>query len=111
MQVHCGETLPSPSPLRCTVLHGGKTQDVREVSIKGFRDNTFNILIATDVAGRGIDVPDITLVVNYDMPGGIVSAMGRVQGLEGCKAGKGVWMSGGGYYCVGVTIVPPLHLP
>ena len=62
------------------MLHGGKTQDVREVSIKGFRDNTFNILIATDVAGRGIDVPDVTLVVNYDMPGGIVSAVGSARG-------------------------------
>ena len=68
------------------MLHGGKTQDVREVSIKGFRDNTFNILIATDVAGRGIDVPDVTLVVNYDMPGGIVSEM------EGFNAGKDVRM-------------------
>ncbi len=44
------------------MLHGGKQQDQREVSIKGFRDDTFNILIATDVAGRGIDVPDVALV-------------------------------------------------
>jgi late competence protein required for DNA uptake (superfamily II DNA/RNA helicase) len=47
---------------RCTVLHGGKQQDQREISIKGFREDTFNILIATDVAGRGIDVPDVALV-------------------------------------------------
>lgn len=44
------------------MLHGGKQQDQREISIKGFRDDTFNILIATDVAGRGIDVPDVALV-------------------------------------------------
>ena len=50
------------------MLHGGKTQDQRELGIKGFRDGTFNVLIATDVAGRGIDVPDVALVVNYDMP-------------------------------------------
>jgi ATP-dependent RNA helicase DDX23/PRP28 len=37
-------------------------------SIKGFRDDTYNILIATDVAARGIDVPDVKLVINYDMP-------------------------------------------
>lgn len=43
-------------------MHGGKQQDQREVSIKGFRDDTFNVLIATDVAGRGIDVPDVALV-------------------------------------------------
>lgn len=53
---------------RCAVLHGGRNQDQREASIKGFRDDTYNILIATDVAGRGIDVPDVALVINYDMP-------------------------------------------
>ena len=36
------------------MLHGGKTQDQREAGIKGFRDDTYNILIATDVAGRGV---------------------------------------------------------
>jgi superfamily II DNA/RNA helicase len=41
------------------------------VSIKGFKDDTYNVLIATDVAGRGIDVPDVALVVNYDMPNNI----------------------------------------
>lgn len=41
------------------------------MSIKGFKDDTYNVLIATDVAGRGIDVPDVALVVNYDMPNNI----------------------------------------
>eukprot|EP00887_Chlorella_sp_A99_P003990 scaffold11.g3990.t1 len=50
-----------------TMLHGGKTQDQREESIKGFREDVYNVLVATDVAGRGIDVPNVALVVNYDM--------------------------------------------
>ena len=37
------------------------------LSIKGFRENEFTILIATDVMSRGIDVPDVALVINYDM--------------------------------------------
>lgn len=42
-----------------------------QVSIKGFKEDVYNVLIATDVAGRGIDVPDVALVINYDMPNNI----------------------------------------
>jgi hypothetical protein len=42
-----------------------------QISIKGFKEDAYNVLIATDVAGRGIDVPDVALVVNYDMPNNI----------------------------------------
>jgi superfamily II DNA/RNA helicase len=42
-----------------------------QISIKGFKEDTYNVLIATDVAGRGIDVPDVALVINYDMPNNI----------------------------------------
>lgn len=43
-------------------------QESREQSLLGFREGEYNVLIATDVAGRGIDVPDVALVINYDMP-------------------------------------------
>lgn len=76
----------------CTVLHGGKTQDQRESSIKGFRDDTFNILIATDVAGRGIDVADVALVINYDMPSNIEMYTHRI-GRTGRAGRKGVAIS------------------
>ncbi len=46
-------------------------QDQREASLLGFREEKYNVLVATDVAGRGIDVPDVALVINYDMPTGI----------------------------------------
>ena len=71
---------------RVTTLHGGKSQDQREASIKGFKADEFNVLVATDVAGRGIDVPDVALVVNYDMPAGIEAYTHRI-GRTG-RAGK-----------------------
>ena len=51
-----------------TALHGGRTQGQRNQALKGFRDGKFRILVATDIASRGIDVPDLPLVVNYDLP-------------------------------------------
>ncbi len=49
-------------------LHGGMRQTARDRVMKGFRDGRIDILIATDVAARGIDVDDIEMVVNYDIP-------------------------------------------
>ncbi len=49
-------------------LHGGKSQGQRQRALDSFRDNRINILVATDVAARGIDVKDITHVINYDTP-------------------------------------------
>ncbi|KDD73255.1 DEAD/DEAH box helicase [Helicosporidium sp. ATCC 50920] len=74
---------------RATLLHGGKTQDQREDSIRGFREDRFNVLVATDVAGRGIDVPNVALVVNYDMPHTIEYYTHRI-GRTGRAGRKGV---------------------
>lgn len=49
-------------------IHGGKTQGQRERALKRFKANEINVLVATDVAARGIDVIDITHVVNYSIP-------------------------------------------
>lgn len=49
-------------------LHGDLKQIQRDVVMKKFRNSTIDILVATDVAARGIDVDDVDLVVNYDMP-------------------------------------------
>lgn len=68
------------------MLHGGKSQDQREENIHGFRTNKYEILVATDVAGRGIDVPDVTLVINYDMPHTVEAYTHRI-GRTG-RAGK-----------------------
>lgn len=68
------------------MLHGGKSQDQREENIHGFRTNKYDILVATDVAGRGIDVPDVMLVINYDMPHTVEAYTHRI-GRTG-RAGK-----------------------
>ena len=49
-------------------LHGGLRQSKRNKVMKNFRDKKFRILIATDVAARGLDVPHIEHVINYDLP-------------------------------------------
>lgn len=54
----------------CAVLHSGRTQDQREHAIGQFKAGRFQILVATDVAGRGIDVQGVTHVINYDLPTG-----------------------------------------
>lgn len=53
---------------KSTSIHGDKRQRQREQAIALFRDNRCNILVATDVAARGIDIPDITHVINFDEP-------------------------------------------
>ncbi len=49
-------------------LHGGKTQGQRKRALARFKNNDITVLVATDVAARGIDVVDITHVVNYSLP-------------------------------------------
>jgi len=49
-------------------IHGNKTQGNRERTLAGFRDGRTRVLVATDIAARGIDVDDITHVVNYELP-------------------------------------------
>ena len=49
-------------------LHGDVTQQMRERTISRFRDKTIELLIATDVAARGLDIDEVDLVINYDLP-------------------------------------------
>jgi ATP-dependent RNA helicase RhlE len=49
-------------------LQGNLSQNRRQAALDGFRDGTFQILVATDIAARGIDVSQISHVINYDMP-------------------------------------------
>ncbi|MFP7572120.1 DEAD/DEAH box helicase [Marivita sp. S2033] len=49
-------------------IHGNKSQGQRDRAIKAFRDGTITVLVATDVAARGIDIPGVSYVVNYDLP-------------------------------------------
>ncbi|KAL6526158.1 Envelope glycoprotein gp160 [Orobanche minor] len=71
---------------KVTTLHGGKSQSERDTSLEEFRTKRCNVLVATDVAGRGIDIPDVAHVINYDMPSNIQSYTHRI-GRTG-RAGK-----------------------
>ncbi len=53
---------------RVASLQGDLTQYQRQAALDGFRDGSFKVLVATDIAARGIDVLDISHVINYDMP-------------------------------------------
>src|SRR6266436_9170393 len=50
------------------VLHSNRTQREREQALRGFRDGRFEVLVATDIAARGLDIADVSHVVNYDVP-------------------------------------------
>ncbi len=50
------------------VLHSNRTQREREQALRGFRDGRYEVLVATDIAARGLDIADVSHVVNYDVP-------------------------------------------
>ncbi len=53
---------------RATSLHGNLSQNRRQAALDGFREGRYHVLVATDIAARGIDISDISHVINYDMP-------------------------------------------
>ncbi len=50
------------------VLHSNRTQKEREQALQGFRSGRFEVLVATDIAARGLDIADVSHVINYDVP-------------------------------------------
>jgi ATP-dependent RNA helicase RhlE len=50
------------------VLHSNRTQREREQALRGFREGRFEVLVATDIASRGLDIADVSHVINYDVP-------------------------------------------
>ena len=59
-------------------IHGGKTQDQREAALASLKNGQIQVLVATDVLGRGIDIPDVSLVVNFNMPPSIETYTHRI---------------------------------
>jgi ATP-dependent RNA helicase RhlE len=53
---------------RATSLQGNLSQNRRQAALEGFRDGSFQVLVATDIAARGIDVSQVSHVINYDIP-------------------------------------------
>lgn len=58
----------SNSNLPAVAIHGNKSQSQRERALKDFKTETVKIMVATDVAARGLDIPDVTHVINFDQP-------------------------------------------
>lgn len=76
-------------------IHSNRSLPQRQAAMAGFKNGKFRILVATDIAARGIDVNDISLVINYDLPDNkddYVHRIGRT-GRAG-KIGKAISFAG-----------------
>jgi superfamily II DNA/RNA helicase len=71
---------------KVAAIHGNKSQNQRQKALQEFKDNKLQVLIATDVASRGLDIKDVTHVINYDAPTNYEDYIHRI-GRTG-RAGK-----------------------
>jgi ATP-dependent RNA helicase RhlE len=78
--------------IKCETIHGDKEQADRLLVMKRFKSGEFKILIATDVSARGIDIPNVDFVVNYDLPEKPENYVHRV-GRTGRADKKGIAVS------------------
>jgi len=77
------------SGYRVCSIHGGKGQEQREWAMNSFKEGRYDILVATDVAGRGLDIEGVTQVINFDMPKTIEDYTHRI-GRTGRAGNKGL---------------------
>ncbi|KNC53242.1 PL10b protein [Thecamonas trahens ATCC 50062] len=80
---------------RATTIHGDRSQDEREEALRTFREGITPILVATDVVARGLDIPNVTHVVNFDLPSHIDDYVHRI-GRTGRAGKKGLSTS---FFC------------
>ncbi len=79
----------SKKGIRSESIHGNKTHGGRQYALKKFKSNNARVLVATDVAARGIHVEDITHVINYDLPNTFEDYVHRIGRTgRGSKRGK-----------------------
>jgi ATP-dependent RNA helicase RhlE len=79
----------STTGVKATAIHGDRSQNQRNMALKGFQDGFYRVLVATDVAARGIHVDGIGHVVNYDLPQAAEDFIHRV-GRTGRAGAEGV---------------------
>merc|ERR1712113_697102 len=72
-----------------TCIHGNKSQSARTTALNDFKNGDMNIMLATDVASRGVHVDDIKLVINFDFPSKMEDYIHRI-GRTGRAGNKGV---------------------
>jgi len=58
----------SKAHIKAEAIHGNKSQNARQNALRNFKDRTTRVLVATDIAARGIDIDDLNLVINYEIP-------------------------------------------
>lgn len=73
--------------IKCSELHGNLTQAQRLTALESFRQGEVNVLLATDLAGRGIDIPNVETVVNFEMPAQVANYIHRIG--RTARAGRG----------------------
>ncbi len=54
--------------VKCTALHADRSQDQRRIAVEGFKSGKYKVLVATDIAARGLDIDAIHTVINYEVP-------------------------------------------
>eukprot|EP00932_Pfiesteria_piscicida_P020861 SRR837773.7660.p1 GENE.SRR837773.7660~~SRR837773.7660.p1 ORF type:complete len:676 (-),score=320.66 SRR837773.7660:267-2090(-) len=80
------------SGYRVCSIHGGKSQEQREWAMNSFKEGRYDILVATDVAGRGLDIEGVMQVINFDMPKTIEDYKHRI-GRTGRAGNQGLAVS------------------
>jgi superfamily II DNA/RNA helicase len=75
--------------IKAGVIHGNKSQGQRQKALEQFKTNQISVLIATDVASRGLDIPNVSHVINYDMPATYDDYVHRI-GRTGRAGKKGI---------------------
>jgi len=87
------------SGLKTAVIHGSKSSGERSRALEGFKEGKIRVLVATDIAARGLDIPNLEVVMNYDIPhvtGDYIHRIGRT-GRAGAKG-------------LAITLISPLEM-
>jgi ATP-dependent RNA helicase RhlE len=82
----------SKSGISAEAFHGNKSQGARQRALSNFKRNATRVLVATDIAARGIDIADLPFVVNYEMPDTIEAYTHRI-GRTGRAGSAGTALS------------------
>ncbi|WP_298481156.1 DEAD/DEAH box helicase [uncultured Maribacter sp.] len=78
--------------INSAAIHGNKSQTARQKALGAFKDGKLNVLVATDIAARGIDVEELSLVINYDLPNIPETYVHRI-GRTGRASASGIALS------------------
>lgn len=76
----------------CEAIHGNKTQGARQRALSNFKSGTTRVIVATDIAARGIDIVNLELVINYDLPDVAETYVHRI-GRTGRAGNRGTALS------------------